>query len=405
MKKIFLFCFPLLLIFSSCSKKIETPTYSHRDLLGLKGNVKKIRFTFYEYEITETSYFEVGKTTPLKRSLYNFLDYNVQAPYFFSDNSQKLSDIDYKQIVVDPFTISIISLKKASRYFNLCDTFEIEFNENGNIISCSGFALNDLYFRQEMKYDSLERLTFVSYKNKNSVNKEFYKYEYNELNLIKKSIHGWENSDIENINIYKYNFKDNEIKVAKVNDSKERNYKLVIDENNIICELLFEDTLKLNFKNGLLVGINKYENGKHSYSEEYNFTELVLNSISFTIRTDLQQKSKFSQFSLSYNSNFDISTVVGILNDEVNVWKDIKFDYILDIKSNWTQQSYYRDRKKYDEYKRKIEGMMSTNEYYLENYGVYYYHMAEIMMVSKELAKEKKFCSKTVVDREIIYFD
>lgn len=408
MRKIVLFWFLLLFLFSSCNKKVEIPTYSHRDLLGLKGAVKKIRFTFYEYEITGTSYYEVGKTTPSKRALYNFFDYSVQSPYFFSSNSHKLSDVE--SFVIDPFTISILSLKNKRILYETYDTYEIEFNQKGNIISCSGFLLNNLHFKQEMKYDSQDRLIFVSYKNKYNFNDSFtekhYKYEYNKSNLIKKRIQGWGNSDEEHISLYEYNFENkNEIQITKIFDSKKRDYKIFINENNLISKLLLDDFLKLTFKDGLCTGFSKYEKGNLSYSEDYDFTNLILNSMSYTERKQLNEKAEFSQFSLFYDYNFNISSVKGILSNGTKAWEDFQFDYILDINGNWTQQSYYRDRKKYDEYKRKIDEMMNTNEYYLENYGVYYYHMAEVMMVSKELESEKKFCSKTVVDRNIIYFD
>lgn len=387
MRKFFLVI--LIAFLASCTNNsIKLPTINHLTLFSLNGNVKKINYTFNEYEITPTSYVKKGKFTPFQNGLILFdFDCNVEHPLILS-NFGKYSFV-YETF--DAFNIAINNINDEV-FSEKCDSYELEFNQSGFLLVFSGTDTGKIVFKKELKYDNQDRLIYI--KNFSEGKTWTNTYEYNSENLVKLITSVREN--YKTIKKFEYIVDNaNEIKVKMTTDNSEvQNSKLILNDKTI-NEIVFDNLSSVKFKNGLISSKNRYNNGSLEFASDYTYENNLLSKVKISEK-NYDGNLTFKDYSFTYNVNSNIVVIKKNISDNQRT-ENVNFDYELDNKNNWTRQSYGRQRSMFDNQQKKVNQLIELNNNYLELYGYPAFPYSETENEFKRLSLAKLLSSKLLL--------
>lgn len=389
----------LIIIFNliSCNKKeIILPKITHLDLFDLKGSVKKIRYNFEEYEITENSYAKKGRFTPLKNGLILFdFDCNLEYPKILSDFSNNKISLD-KFEAFDSFNITINNINDYV-YSKDCDAYELEFNQEGFLTLFTGIKDGEIIFKKALAYDNQNKIIEVQNFSEKQIWKNTYKYNSENL-LVESNING----DFKSLNKYEYKWiSENEIeeKNSSYNGVIKKS-KIILNKDKVIDEITNDDFSNLKFKNGLVSSRNEYFKNKLHFASDFEYKDNILTKVKISRPNELDDMS-YKDYDFKYN---EMKNLIGINETSKQNSENIKFEYDYDEFKNWTKQTYGRDRVIYDNQKNKVNKLIEMNKSSYELYGYPAFSFSESENEYKRLSLAQMLCSKIVVNRIVTYY-
>lgn len=388
MKKLLILGIILLFTLLSCQNDEEyyfdEPFKEHYIFLGLNKNVKSVAYEKQIFEITDGGYFPNDKDNNDIIALMQYPHQSNELNYMANINSSLIFNYP---ITDNQYLINELQLNERINSKNI----KIEL-ENGKI---------------------------TSYSNQDDKNRDYkLTCNYNENGNISQLVVESEFPKTVNFK-YKGNFIEQIIEKRKDK----------VDTTNYVFENKLKDviSIKRGDKN-ITVFLNRaadkatlekivYENDNQTFEFENN--KLVLNS---KVKSDGNYDSYFkleyqgNQLKKILNSNsYSKNTVVYDLNADllisaINVETDkermknigLTFDYKQNDRNDWTEMSYYIDRKYYDEAKNNIEKVKERLRYYGYTELQVLFH-SDVIKATQNAELTRAYCSKTTIKRNLKY--
>lgn len=408
MKKIILVLSIFCLI--SCNQKVNLNEESHLELFNLKGKVKEINFDYTLNEITDISYKPIGKANPRFFDLGIIGDIDLSYPRALS----KL-DFYYHQIFFDSNNIFLSEMLNKSYYANKCDSYKIEFNKNGKLISFEGYKNKKGIIKIYCEYTD-NNITKIK-KAEDSKNEQLgaksdivYEYQYNKFDLLSSkketNSNGYSLNSTFNYIFDKhkkeFNIKEDRLENFSDNRTKKSQfeYTLTINNENKIDKIIYDKENKtISFLDGKIKKIIEYDNdGKLIFSIELNYVGGLIADLKKT-KYDILNEVYFE-----YEENGNLKSIKCNDESKKEFTNSLKFNYKFDHFKNWTKQIYVIDRSKYDNYIQFLKKRETFSNDFYERYGHSPFTFKEDVNVEIEKNLLKEYSSKIEVERNIIYY-
>lgn len=394
--KFFLIIISSGIILSSCSDEksfeIIEPYSNHQSLFGLKNNVKSVTYEKQIFEITDGGYYPVDTNT-------NDIMASLNYPYSM-DGLKYMGRLNDALIFNYPITGNQYLLNELILAEISGENVKIEF-ENNKIIKYSNTqrkkyssAPKNHPYSITCEYDEKGRLISLDIKSyEYKTRKINFQYKGSFLTQIiehKKESAETINFVIEKINDFELNINRNgkEILVfLNENLSTKELRKIVYTDDN--------NTIIIN-NNKVAEAYKIKSDGKYDRYEKLTYEDGLLKTI---LKTSSNKKNTVT-YDLNSNSNIES---ISVATDEKRMSNlGLKFNYAYNNKGDWTEMSYARDRKVYDNAKRNVQ---YVKEQLLE------YGYSELQAIfSKEyndaglnMNYAKQYSSKTTFKRNIVY--
>lgn len=378
----------LLLILSSCNSdkdfSFEEPYKNHYTFLGLTKDVKSVSYEKQIFEITDGGYFPNDKGNNDIVALMNYPYQSNELKYMANINS---SSIFNYPITANQYLFNRLQINEGITHKNV----NIKL-QNGKIKSYSNQDEINRDYKLTCEYDDNGKLILLKEDSRYPMTVHF-KFKGNFLKQIIEE----KKEKTDTINFVFERVSDNEIKIKR-NDKNITVYLNRTPNKTTLEKIIYnDDNQTFEFEDSKLVLNSKVKkDGSYDtyYKLEYKNNQLIkiLNST-------------------SYSKN----TVVYKLNDKnlissINVETDKKrmrnlgltFDYKENDRFDWTEMSYFVNRKYYDEAKRNIEKIKEQLKYagYSDYQIIFHYDVTKAMR-NAELARA--YCSKTTIKRKLKY--
>ncbi len=387
----------LILVFSiiSCNKKnsfeFVEPYSNHLSLFDLSNGVISVSYEKQIFEISDGGYYPT--TT-------DGSDWNISDEYPYSSTGLKyMANLKAALILNYPITgnqylLNLINLEEIGN-----ENVKIEF-QNNKIIKYS-YKKNEKSYWIICEYDKKERLSSLDVQSKweETNRKVFFK---NKGNFLTQIIEQTENkTDTINLTIKKVN--KNQFKIRR---------KSIYEDIDILAYLINKKNtkklVKITFKNDDDDTTIKFENNKliekykvKKNGEYDNYIKLTYNNGQIeTILSSTTDKKNTVKYDL--NSNLNISAISVETDKKQMKNLGLKFTYLLNNKNDWIEMSFNRDREYYNYSKKNVTNVKRQLKS-LGYSGLKLSYHDENFKAFSQLEFAKKYCSKTIIKRNITY--
>ncbi|MFV0530966.1 MAG: hypothetical protein ACK5MD_05970, partial [Flavobacteriales bacterium] len=327
----------LLFFLSSCKNDKEyyfdEPLKEHYTFLGLNKNVKSVTYEKQIFEITDGGYFPNDKGNNDVIALMQYPYQSNELNYMANINSSLIFNYP---ITGNQYLINELQLNESINSKNI----KIEL-ENGRITSYSNQDDKNRDYKLTCSYNENGDLYQLIVKSEypKTVN---FKYKGNFIEQIIEK----RKEKIDTINFVFESKSKDEISIKR----KDKNITVYLNrtpDKTILEKIVYEnDNQTFEFENNRLVLNSKVKSdGNYDtyYKLEYQENQLkkILNSNSYSKNT------------VVYDLNTDL--LISAINVETDKEKmkniGLTFDYKQNNRNDWTEMSYYVDRRYYDEAK------------------------------------------------------
>ncbi len=378
----------LFFILSSCNSDkdfyFDDPYENHHIFLGLTKEVKSVSYEKQIFEITDGGYFPKDKGNNDVIALMSYPYQSNELKYMANINS---SSIFNYPITANQYLVNELLLNEGITHKNV----KIEL-QNGKIKNYSNQDDLDRYYKLTCKYDNEGKLSKLEVKSQYPKTVEF-KFKGDFLSQIIEK----RKEKIDTINFAFEKKSESEIKIKR-NDKNITVY-LNREQNRTSLEKIVYEDDKQTFEfedNKIVLNSKVKKDGSYDtyYKLEYEKNQLkkILNSNSYnknTVVYDLNNNSLIS----SINVETDKKRMRNL---------GLTFNYKENERNDWTEMSYFVDRKYYDEAKSNIEKVKER----LRNYGYSELQVLlgnEVMKATQNAELARAYCSKTTIKRNLKY--
>lgn len=382
-----------LIFFFSCESDkqfyFDDPFNDHYTFLGLSKDVKSVSYEQQIFEITDGGYFPNNAHKNINGALKDYPN-GINELYYMA-NLNRFLIFNYP-ITANQYLINELQLNENSYSNNI----KIEL-QDGKIINYSNQDNEGKRYKLISKYDEDGNIS------KLTINSKYPKTVYFKHNgsFIEEIIEK-RNQRTDTISFILNTISENEISITrKDTDSQDR--KIIVYLNNTSSKKILEKIVYIDnsetfeFENNKLVLYTRVkDNGDfRNYQKiEYkgNQVKRMLNSSSFSKNT--------IDFDLNSNS---LISAINVETDKERM-RDIGpiFEYKFNSRNDWSEMSYYVDRKHYDDAKYNIERVKER----LRKYGYSELQISRHNDVYRALLNAeltKSFSAKTTIKRNLKY--
>lgn len=377
----------LLFFLSSCKNDKEyyfdDPFEEHYTFLGLNKNVRSVSYEKQIFELTDGGYYPNPKEG-------NYITSPIGYPYL-NDELKYMANINSSLICNYPITGNQYLINEL-HLIEYIDSKNIKIElENGKIISYSKQDNKNRDYKLTCSYNKNGALSQLVIKSEYPKTVDF-KYKGNFVEqIIEKTKEGIDTTNF----VFESKSKD-EISIKR----KDKNITVYLNrtpDKTTIEKIVYEnDNETFEFENNKLVlksKLNADGNYATYYKLEYQGNQLkkILNSgsLSNTVVYDLNADSLIS----AINVGTDEERMKNI---------GVTFDYKQNNRNDWTEMSYYVDRRYYDEAKNNIEKVKERLRYYGYQEVQIFFH-SEVIRATRNAFIARAFCSKETIKRNLKY--